>query len=258
MAEIRIGTSGYSFADWRGPFYPAELSTGNMLSFYASRFDCAEINATYYHIPARKTFSAMAARTPDGFDFLVKVHADATHDRRDPAPSMIALGEAVAPLAEASKLAGFLAQFPFSFRNEQASRRYLALLADLTPSPFPLFVEFRHSSWMEPALYPFLRNHGIGYVNVDEPPLLDLIPPQALCTTTTGYVRFHGRNTDAWWGGGTDRYDYLYSSLELEEWAGRIRGFPEDVSKIYLFFNNCYHGQAPRNALEMRKILRPS
>ncbi len=98
-------------------------------------------------------------------------------------------------------------------------------------------------------------------MNVDEPALQGLLPAQDLTTTDTAYVRFHGRNAAAWWGGGakdsgsTDRYDYGYSESELSEWITRIDAMLTRASGMYLFFNNCVRGQAADSALIMRRLL---
>lgn len=254
---ILIGTSGYSFQDWRGVFYPNDIPDGEMLSFYSQHFTCAEINSTYYRIPHSQVFYHMGNKTPPGFEFIVKVHADVTHARRDPDRSVVNLTGALQPLMDQGKFTGFLAQFPYSFKNRFESRKYLIHLSQLSGN-WPLFVEFRHKSWASPPLYDFLRHHGIGYVNVDEPDLPNLLPPQQVATTDTGYVRFHGRNREAWWEKDKgDRYDYLYTAPELEKWKEDITGLLDRVKKIYLFFNNCYHGQAAQNALDMKALLEP-
>ncbi len=259
--NIHIGTSGYSFPDWKHVFYPARLPATKMLEYYATQFDTAEINASYYRIPSRATFAGMARRTPDAFTFMVKVHGDVTHARRGDASavraSMTMLRESTAPLRDAGKLRGFLAQFPFSFRNRAESRSHLLLLKECA-GDVPLFVEFRHEGWTAPAVYPFLRTNGIGYVCVDEPSLPGLIPPQEIATTDTGYVRLHGRNAEAWWGSGegdghsSDRYDYLYNDAEIDGWIDRVSAMLTKVSSLYLYFNNCVRGQAATNAMLMK------
>lgn len=226
-----------------------------MLKFYARHFPCAEINSTHYRIPHHRVFKHMVEKTPPEFEFTVKVNAQVTHARKHPDQSMQALIKALGPLTDSGKFSGFLAQFPYSFKNGRESRGYLAELAGLR-GEWPLYVEFRHLSWATPPLYDFLRHHHLGYVNVDEPPLPNLLPRQHLFTTEAAYVRFHGRNLKTWWG--TDRgerYDYSYSASELKTWEEDISKILDQVKKIYLFFNNCYHGQAARNALQMKDLL---
>jgi len=251
---IRIGTSGYSFDDWRGTFYPEDLSKGKMLEFYVRHFDTVEINATYYRIPSPRTFESMARRTPDEFEFMVKVNQGTTHERKD-AEVVKPFRDAIQPLIEAGKLKGVLAQFPWGFRNTSENRAYLRECRERMPD-LPYFVEFRHRSWLTREVGDLLKEHKIGFVSVDEPQLSGMLPPAATATTDVGYVRFHGRNEKSWWGGkGGERYDYLYSRPELEQWAEKIETLTSKADKIYLFFNNCHEGQAVENAKEMADVL---
>ena len=256
-APIVIGTSGFSFADWVGPFYPAGTRSGAMLEHYAAHFDTVEVNATYYRIPPPKTMASLDARTPAHFEFVVKAHKTMTHDQADPdEATFAAFADCVAPLVAAGKFRGVLLQFPWAFRPDVAARARLELLHGRLSALGPLFVEFRHAAWLDERVFRFLDERGIGYCSVDEPPLPGLVPPVARLTGTIGYVRLHGRNTKTWWGRDRgDRYDYDYSPAELHEWVQKIRELAERSSKVYVFFNNCHAGQAARNALLMKDLV---
>ncbi|MEP7028780.1 MAG: DUF72 domain-containing protein [Candidatus Eisenbacteria bacterium] len=255
--EIVLGTSGFSFDDWVGPFYPPGTRRAGMLELYADRFTAVEINSTYYRIPPPSTMASLDARTPASFEFLVKAHQGMTHEKLAPDPEAFeAFRACVAPLVDSGKFRGVLLQFPWAFRPTQGARKRLDLLAAELASLRPLFVEFRHASWLRDEVFRYLEDRGMGYCSVDEPALNGLVPPVARRTGDIGYVRFHGRNRDNWWGrGGGDRYDYDYSPQELEEWVRKIRELAEKASKVYVFFNNCHAGQAARNALLMRDML---
>jgi uncharacterized protein YecE (DUF72 family) len=161
----------------------------------------------------------------------------------------------VAPLVDAGKFRGVLAQFPWAFRQSSSNLEYITFLRERL-DPHPLHVEFRHDSWMRAPVFEFLRAGGIGYCSVDEPPLRGLLPPVARATTSIGYVRFHGRNTTTWWGRGEgDRYDYNYSETELREWAVKIRSLSDRADRVYIFFNNCHAGHAAKNAQLMQQML---
>lgn len=256
FAEIRIGTSGFSYADWKGPFYPSAIRNDQMLEFYCRHFDVIEINATYYTFPKAVVFEKLNQKTPDDFEFIVKVHQETTHRRRDNENAIRAILDAVQPIRESGKLKGFLAQFPYSFKNTEQARRYLSQTKQLLKE-HELFVEFRNYTWNKEALFNFLQQHQIGYVNVDEPKLQGLVPPQDVATTKMGYVRFHGRNEKDWWDGkGSARYDYLYTPDELREWLTRIGNILKKTYKTYIFFNNHPQGKAIKNAKEMMEILK--
>jgi len=254
FGKLRIGTSGYVFDDWVGPFYPRGLPRADFLKFYAGEFDVVEINATYYRIPPPRTFAGMCARTPPGFRFVVKAHQDMTHRRsRDPAV-YATFRDSLAPMVEAGKLDGVLLQFPFGVQNDEGSRTHLAYLRDAFPG-LPLWAEFRHESWNRDPVYAYLERLGIGFCAVDEPRLEGLFPPVCRRTSDTGYVRFHGRNAGTWWGGGDRRYDWEYAREELEEWMENLRDLASATRSTYVFFNNCYMGRAVKGARLLRKIL---
>jgi len=162
-SKALIATSGYSYADWRDYFYPADLAKSAMLQFYAQHFSAVELNSTYYKILSRQVIQRLSEKTAEDFEFIVKVHQETTHRRRENELALKQLQDSLLPLKESGKLKGLLAQFPYSFKNNQVNRSYLARTAEqILDTPF--FVEFRHSSWLNPALADFLKNLRIGYV----------------------------------------------------------------------------------------------
>ncbi len=253
---IEVGTSGYSFKDWVGSFYPPGTPPNRMLEYYAGHFPIVEINTTYYGIPKAQVFQGMASQVQDDFGFYIKVHQDVTHVRENPEASLRQLFDSVDPLRERGMLRGFLAQFPYSFKKNPLSREYLVRLADWWgDKPEPLFVEFRHTSWYKPIVYESLENHHLGFVNVDLPPLPRLPSPSAEVTNGEGYIRFHGRNAAKWWGehGGL-RYDYNYKADEIKDWLPNISTMTKKAKRIVIFMNNCHQGQAAKNAKMLRDL----
>ena len=102
-----------------------------------------------------------------------------------------------------------------------------------------------------------MRSNDIGYVNVDQPDLKGLLPPQDIVTSDSGYLRLHGRNKEDWWQGkGSARYDYEYTEEELKEWLTNISNILRKTYKTYIFFNNHPNGQAIKNAKQMIEILK--
>jgi uncharacterized protein YecE (DUF72 family) len=258
---IVVGTSGYSFPDWIGPFYPPGIRASEQLPFYARHFPAVEVNSTYYRPPDAKMMQLMERKTPDGFRFVVKLNREMTHDcSRDPALYRDFLA-AMQPLKDAGKYDGLLAQFPWGFRNDPENRAHLTAIRDLLPEE-PLFAEFRHVSWITPELAPLLRRHRLGFVAVDEPQLDGLMPPIVLRTTEDAYIRFHGRNSETWWLRDEPgehrqlRYDYSYKPDELGDWVKKVAELAEQARRTYLFFNNCHAGQAARSAKLMQELLR--
>jgi uncharacterized protein YecE (DUF72 family) len=130
--------------------------------------------------------------------------------------------------------------------------------------PLPVFVEFRHSSWVDgpqrERTMRFLADRFLTYVSVDEPqiPGAHVMPPISAATSPLGYVRFHGRNAGMWnahTASAADRFDYLYSPHELESWNAPIHELAENTERTWVMFNNCRYDYAPRNAREMAEIL---
>jgi uncharacterized protein YecE (DUF72 family) len=252
---LKIGTSGYSYDDWREVFYPQQIQKGKMLDYYAKHFDTVEINSTYYGIPKPIVCERWAEKTPENFEFIVKTHQETTHKRENNDAAMKDIINAIQPLADAKKFAGFLAQFPYSFKNTPGNRDYLKSTKELA-GDYQLFVEFRNWTWNRAEIFEFLKENDIAYVNVDQPRLKGLLPPQGMATTNSAYLRFHGRNAKNWWEGtNVTRYDYLYNKEELNEWKIRISHLIKVSSKTYIFFNNHPHGQAVLNANMLRQML---
>jgi len=253
---IHLGASGFSYEDWRGPFYPARLPKPKMLEYYARVFAAVEINATFYRLPPPATMERMAERVPSGFVFTAKLPQDLTHRGEPPADIAAAFRRCVAPLRERGMLGAVLAQFPGSFRPAPASRdRLRSLVEEL--GDLNLAVEFRHADWAAEEHFALLRSLGLGYCCVDEPDLPGLMPPLCRAISTVGYLRFHGRNAARWWNHeqAYQRYDYLYSAAELAPWADRIRDLAQRTEATHVYFNNHYQGQAAENARMLAGLL---
>ncbi len=247
---VYIGTSGYSYDDWVGPFYPQGLRKGAFLQFYARRFGCVEVNSTYYRMPTAATLAAMSAKTGPEFSFVVKAPGEITHE--GPAePDVFSLfTRALQPLVDEGKLGCVLCQFPSRFRLCRANVDYIRALADHLQA-LPTVIELRHRGWVEDErTFDLLRGLNLGYCCVDEPAVGSNMPPLSLATSDIAYVRFHGRNAEKWFHHkqAWERYDYLYSAAELAEWVPKVRKLAEAAQTTYVFFNNHYNAQAVQNA----------
>ena len=247
-----VGTSGYSFRDWIGTFYPADATQKDMFGHYVRHFETVELNFTYYRLPTARTIDKLARSSPEGFTFWVKANQETTHKHnRAVAGDFL---EGISPLVDADKLAGVLLQFPQSFHRTVANRRYLAAALD-DFAALPRAVEFRHHSWQHPATPTGLRERSVSLVIPDAPDLPGLYHHPAAVTTKTGYFRLHSRNADKWYAGGAERYDYNYTRRELTELIHQWSDLDEPVDQIFAFFNNCHHGQAAENAEAFQRIL---
>ncbi len=237
---IRLGCSGWSYEDWRGPVYEA-APPRTWLARYAERFDTVEVNSTFYRLPRRSAAAAWADQTPDGFCFAVKVSRYATHIRRlrDAGASLEKLLERIQPLADAGKLGPLLWQLPRTFTRDD--ERLAGALGEL-PRDLRHGFEFRHPSWFAAPVMDILRDHDAALVIGDHPKR-----PFQTTARTAGwsFVRLHyghrGRRGN-------------YSERELESWARRIRALAR-AGDVFAYFNNDWEAFAVKNAEQLERLL---
>ena len=255
--SIRIGTSGYSYRDWVGPVYPVGTGAGDYFRHYVRLFDTVELNGTFYKLFNPSFFERAASRAPSGFVYTVKAFREITHGKEPSGRQIMErFRESLIPLSESGKLGAVLFQFPWSFkpssRNERLLREIGVVFRDLNP-----VVELRNGAWMRRSVTELLRDEGICMCAVDQPDIHGLFSGEVPVTSSVGYLRFHGRNTEKWWKNDApwQRYDYLYTKEELSEWVPKISRLLSGVDRLYVFTNNHYKGQAVKNALMLREIL---
>jgi uncharacterized protein YecE (DUF72 family) len=277
-----------------GRFYPKGVTSAEArLRFYAEQFGIVEVDSTYYAPPSARNSELWVARTPAGFVFNVKAFGLLTHHpavvqrlpdwlrnalpeeargKRNAYAKDLPLEvmdkvwalhrEALAPLAAAGKLGAVLFQFPPWFVRSPDNREYLSRLPDRLPG-WPLAVEFRGGGWMtDEAAADTLRlleRAGLAYVAVDEPQgFPNSTPPLAAVTAPLAIVRLHGRNAGTWesrTGAASDRFKYLYSDDELEEWVPRIHELAAQTQAVHVLFNNNYEDWGMQNARRMGHLL---
>jgi len=258
---IRVGPAGWSYKDWNGIVYPPRLgSKFDPLEYLATYFDTIEINSSFYRPPAASSSRAWAKRVTHNrnFRFTAKLYQRFTHDRGQATQEdEKVFREGIDPLVEAGKFGALLLQFPWSFKNTEGERDYLAGLLDRF-SDYPLVVELRHASWNEPAIYQSFERRGVGFCNIDQPLFARSIKPSARTTSRVGYVRLHGRNYENWFRANAaphDRYNYLYSLDELDSWVNKIKKVSMQSEESYVVTNNHFRGKGVVNALEIKAML---
>lgn len=254
---LYIGTSGFSYQDWIGPFYPENIAKGDMLTLYAREFNTVEVNSSYYRIMPATVFYHLQNKVPADFKFTVKANQVITHTRDKNEAVFQEFKASLQPVLKNNKLGCILAQFPYSFHYKRDNLDYLLYVKEKMDYA-PLVVEFRNNYWLKDSIFDFLRKNEIGFCMVDQPALKGLIPPLAVATSRLAYLRFHGRNKEKWWQHeyAYQRYDYLYSEQELEEWVPKIKEIISETSDQYIFMNNHYKGKAVKNALMLMGLLR--
>jgi uncharacterized protein YecE (DUF72 family) len=240
---VLIGTSGWSYKHWqRGIFYPEKLPAAEHLSFYAQHFKTVEINYSYYQLPPRKTFEHWRRTAPAGFVFAVKGSRYLTHMKKlkDPEEPLQRLLEHAGGLGP--KLGPLLFQFPKRWTLNLARLEEFFVALKHHPRRRYAF-EFRHDSWLVPAVFDLLREHNAALCL----PIGWQIPLAIEVPARWTYLRFHGGSSSI-----------AFTDAELRPWAQRLRRWRDDGIDSYSYFNNdtLEHARAPaidnaRRLLEM-------
>ena len=237
--EIRIGTSGWHYNHWIGPFYPEGLPKDRWLEHYAQHFDTVEINNTFYHLPREQTMRNWHDRVPAHFVFAVKASQYITHVKKlkDPQESLQRFLELAGLLRR--RLGPILYQLPPSLHKDL--ERLDAFLACL-PRQEHAVVEFRHASWYAPDTFDLLKRRHVALCIHD----LGASAAPRIVTGRIVYVRFHGPE---------GRYAGNYPDPVLQDWAGWMTSQIGQVRALYAYFNNDVAGHAVANAQTLKQIL---
>lgn len=241
--------------------YPSRKVRGfDPLAYLARYFDTIEINSTFYRPPYPRNSYEWVKRTSHNADFrfTVKLYRKFTHEKDQLSPQEEKKWrEGMEPLIEGDRLGAVLIQFPYSFHYSGENLDYLYFLRRKFPDS-PLVLEIRHRSWNRAETFDFLKDINVGFCNIDQPRISYSQPPTSRVTSPVAYVRLHGRNVRDWFrknAGRDERYDYLYSGPELEEWLRRIDELKKQARQVYVIANNHYQGQAVCNSLELKSML---
>jgi uncharacterized protein YecE (DUF72 family) len=231
--ELLAGTSGYSYKEWKGNFYPEKLAADAMLRYYAERFATVEINNTFYRMPAEGMLARWAAEVPDGFAFTLKVPQRITHQKR--------LKEAEGDVAEFLRRAAALGSRlgPLLFQLPPFLKKDLALLGDFlahVPPGREIAFEFRNPSWDDEAVYEMLRARDVMLCAADTD---KGAPPPLVATAGTGYLRLRRA---------------AYSDGDLKDWVKRIAAQP--WTRAYVYFKHEDAGAGPRFAARFAEVWR--
>lgn len=234
-----IGTSGWNYKHWLGPFYPQRFPAKDMLEFYARHFDTVELNNSFYHLPTADSFEKWRAITPKHFVFAVKASRFTTHMKKlkEPKSSTEKFFAAAEKLEE--KLGVILFQLPPRWK---ANLERLSEFLDAMPREYRYAFEFREESWFAAEVYELLRKHNVALCIYH---MKGWNSPMEV-TADFVYVRMHGTET---------QYGGSYSPNMIEEWASRIREWQRQSKDIFVYFNNDPEAQAIKNALALKELL---
>ncbi|MGI9103803.1 MAG: DUF72 domain-containing protein [Terriglobales bacterium] len=239
MARVHIGTSGWHYKHWCGPFYEDKLPASKMLPVYYQRFDTVEINNSFYRLPSAETFRCWRESTPRGFCFAVKASRFITHMKKLKEPRNAL--ENLLPRAEElkEKLGPILFQLPPKWTlNGERLEEFLSAL----PPHHRYAFEFREPSWHKEEIYGMLRRYNAAFCIYE---LNQFRSPEPITADFT-YVRLHGP-------GGP--YQGSYSARAVRGWAEKIARWGEHLKKIYVYFDNDQAGYAAQNALELKRLV---
>ena len=236
---IRIGTSGWNYDHWKGPFYPDDLAQKDWLAFYAERFPTVEVNNTFYQLPEKKTVRAWLDDAPDDFVFAVKASRYITHMKKlkDPKESLRRFLEATEVFGD--RLGPVLFQLPPSWNvNEERLATFLEALPDDLRCAF----EFRDESWFNDDIMELLRSHGSAFCVYH---LAGRRSPKEVTADFT-YVRLHGPG---------DKYEGSYDQRALSGWAGAFSSWADKGLDVFCYFDNDDSGYAAKNAGSLAEML---
>jgi uncharacterized protein YecE (DUF72 family) len=247
---VVIGTQGWNYDAWIGPFYPRGARQDDMLGMYAKLFGSVEVDATFYAPPTEATIRGWVARTPDDFTFALKLPRSITHENRlhDTDRELRVFCDRARGLGK--KLAAVLIQFPpdFSPRETDLLARFLPNL----PTDIRFAIEFRDRRWMTEDMLTLLGAHDVALALVDG----EWIPREMFFdiadqpTASFSYVRWMGPRSI------TDHSRVqLERDEELEEWAGIVSTVGRRVETVLAYFSNFYQGHAPASANHLKRLL---
>jgi uncharacterized protein YecE (DUF72 family) len=236
--RIRIGTSGWNYADWRGTVYPRDLPQNEWFEHYCKLFNTVEINNTHYQQPTRKTVNTWHRQAPRGFLYAVKAHRFITHMRKlkNPSDPLRRFLRNAAPLKE--HLGPILYQLPPIWKKDL---KRLEHFAKILPTNHTHVIEFRNRDWLAEDTYELLNEFNLCLC------IHDMLPRHPRRVTGPAvYVRFHGP--------GRKKYANKYSPSRLKSWAQWIADVRVQHD-VYAYFNNDHQGYAVRDAQTLCELV---
>jgi len=238
--SVHIGTSGWHYKHWVGPFYPPKMPPSEMLRFYLKRFDTVEINNSFYRLPAATAIEGWCRQTPPNFCFAVKASRYITHNRKlnDPVNTVEKFTSVIEKLRQ--RLGPILFQLPPHWKlNLERLEQFLEGL----PKHHRYVFEFRNPTWNVSEVYELLNRYNAAYCVYE---LAGFQSPIQI-TADFAYVRLHGP--------GANKYQGHYTEQTLRTWAARIEAWRNELKHIFVYFDNDQAAYAPKNALELKRLL---
>lgn len=247
--HIYIGTSGWHYDDWTELFYPPDVTGYQELRFHSRHFNTVENNSSFYRIAGEATYKTWSRMTPDAYKFSIKLNKLITHTYQ------LDLNEEVVEKVHyilnttqvlGEKLGAIVIQLPASFTYDLARvdrfLKFFTAEVRRKPHQFDIAIEFRNKYWFTDELFAVLERHRVALVAGQS----SRWPGIRRVTSDVVYIRMHGPE---------ELFASAYSTEQLEEWAAYITDLPEQVKRVYVYFNNDFHGHALRNAKELMELV---
>lgn len=248
-AEVFIGTSGWHYNHWNGIFYPEEVTGYNELTFFAEHFKTVENNSSFYRISKESTYKTWSRMTPEGFTFSLKLNKAITHvarlERTDDVEEKIRYILESTQVLE-KKLGAIVIQLPPSFKLDipklDSFLAFFTINARSLSYPPDIAIEFRNKYWFRKEVYALLKKHNVALVAAQS----SRYPGVQEITADIAYIRLHGPE---------NLFASRYSKEQLSEWAAFIAKVAKKTKRVYVYFNNDFHGYALENAKELKELI---
>ena len=243
ILKLYIGTSGWSYKHWAGLFYPTDIKPAKYLEYYITKFNCVELNSSFYHLPKAKTIEGWIKRIPDSFRICPKLSRFITHQKRlndveEPIKRFLELFDVMR-----SHLGPVLIQLPPGLTFDKSLANDFLQILKKRYNHFRFAVEVRHKSWIKDEVFNLLTMSDIAFVIADSG---KRFPYYEAVTTDFVYLRFHGPEK---------LYASDYSDPVLHSFAEKITAWLRNGKEVWVFFNNDFHGFAIRNAFKLRELV---
>jgi uncharacterized protein YecE (DUF72 family) len=241
--KLNIGTSGWSYKHWSGIFYPKEIKSDKYLEYYITRFDCVELNSSFYNLPRETTVTGWMNRTPETFRFCPKLSRLITHQMQLKNIELALHKFFDVFEGMKNRLGPVLIQLPPGLSYDKPLIcNFLNLLKEHY-NQYRFAVEVRNKSWINDSFFGLLSQFGISFVIADS---RNRYPYFETVTTDFLYLRFHGRE---------QLYASDYSENDLKSYAEKITVWLNEGKEVWVFFNNDYYCYAVKNADRLKKII---
>jgi uncharacterized protein YecE (DUF72 family) len=241
--KFHIGTSGWSYKDWVGIFYPKNLKTTEWLAHYAKTFDCTEINASFYRLPQKKTVINWVNKVPRHFLFCPKMSKYLTHIKRlkDPEEPLERFFEIFEPMKE--KLGPVLIQLPATVKFDYDIAAHFYKLLKRKYRQYSFAMEVRHETWFTEDSYTLMAKYDVAFVMSHSG---NHFPYAETITAKNIYFRFHGPGS---------LYNTKYDDATMQKYAKLFKKWMSKGHELWIFFNNYWYGYGIENALALERFI---